>query len=449
MANKLERTIKKYKTRAHWISYVAKEGGVSVFEAQRLMKDARDKHGISYEKFAKEDVIKCGSAEEREKKIKKLLDLQEGYITKTVEATGWSREQAEAEMKRAKKQYGITFYEYYYNQLYEMTPEEQGNWKKNRKKHKDEIVRYAMQESGWSEERVRSHMAECNARYTILPDVYKNDRCWELSDDQLARLATDKDSVALSAKYNKNVKKLVDKACFDEVYSEFTGRKFWLNEKGAAFESFLEFTYGVKRLFYKPVDLSCGIGAGSIELGDEEASKRQVYDGLMGKDLLLVEEYIEQHPEMSAVYPGSVNTIRVTNLETPDGEVHHILAFVRFGTKPGVDNFKNGGIAAAVDIETGEVITDAKDNAANVYEVHPVSGVKIKGFRIPMWDKVLELTDNALRKDPDINYVGWDVAVRSDGPVLVEGNSKPQCSTYQSLFDSKTEGKRHLYEEYL
>ena len=32
---------------------------------------------------------------------------------------------------------------------------------------------------------------------------------------------------------------------------------------------------------------------------------------------------------------------------------------------------------------------------------------------------------------PQVGYVGWDVAVTEDGPVLIEGNDDPGYTAYQ------------------
>ena len=40
-------------------------------------------------------------------------------------------------------------------------------------------------------------------------------------------------------------------------------------------------------------------------------------------------------------------------------------------------------------------------------------------------DEVLKLVDEVSRVVPDIRYVGWDVVVTPDGPIIVEGNWMP------------------------
>ena len=60
------------------------------------------------------------------------------------------------------------------------------------------------------------------------------------------------------------------------------------------------------------------------------------------------------------------------------------------------------------------------------YERHPVTGTEIMGFQIPLFDQALELCRTASRRvEAHLKYIGWDVAITPDGPVLVEGNNLP------------------------
>mgnify|MGYP000795309594 FL=1 len=48
------------------------------------------------------------------------------------------------------------------------------------------------------------------------------------------------------------------------------------------------------------------------------------------------------------------------------------------------------------------------------------------GFQIPLFDQALELCRTASRRvEAHLKYIGWDVAITPDGPVLVEGNNLP------------------------
>lgn len=136
----------------------------------------------------------------------------------------------------------------------------------------------------------------------------------------------------------------------------------------------------------------------------------------------IIEEKIVQHPKISAIYSGSVNTIRVITIKSD--RVRVVRAAMRFGNGKSVDNVSGGGIAAPVDIKTGLIYDGAvSKGTSNRHYLHPISGKAIKGFTIPFWDKVLELVCEAAESISEQRSIGWDIAVTSDGPVIVEVNS--------------------------
>jgi Sugar-transfer associated ATP-grasp len=39
-----------------------------------------------------------------------------------------------------------------------------------------------------------------------------------------------------------------------------------------------------------------------------------------------------------------------------------------------------------------------------------------------MYDRVVELAESLARRTPEAPYVGWDLAITANGPVVIEGN---------------------------
>ena len=74
----------------------------------------------------------------------------------------------------------------------------------------------------------------------------------------------------------------------------------------------------------------------------------------------------------------------------------------------------------------------AKENRVNVFEYHPYTKVKIKGFKVPYFKEAIDLVIEASKKIPQIKYVGFDIAISDKGPVIIEGNECPGYDIYQS-----------------
>lgn len=81
-----------------------------------------------------------------------------------------------------------------------------------------------------------------------------------------------------------------------------------------------------------------------------------------------------------------------------------------------------GGIFTIIDEKTGICRTDGYDEFGGVFETHPESGVRYKGFQIPHWEDLLKFAEEIHRTVSWYPYIGWDFAYTPHGWVLVEGN---------------------------
>jgi hypothetical protein len=139
----------------------------------------------------------------------------------------------------------------------------------------------------------------------------------------------------------------------------------------------------------------------------------------------LIEERIVGHPNLARFNPSSVNTCRVVTFLKYNGEVEIALAVLRLGVKgKNTDNWHTGGIAAAIDPQTGIIGEGAirPEFGGSRHALHPDSGLAFRGEKIPDWDKIVALTLKAARMTPFIRTVGWDVAATPTGPVIIEAN---------------------------
>lgn len=108
-----------------------------------------------------------------------------------------------------------------------------------------------------------------------------------------------------------------------------------------------------------------------------------------------------------------------------------------------------GGLAAGVDLKTGELITDAVDEEGNVFSRHPGTGETIKGFKIPFFAEALALVADAYEKKKFEGYLGWDIAVTEEGPAVVEVNTVPGVILFQLPYIAEKKGMKHVMEKYL
>ena len=154
---------------------------------------------------------------------------------------------------------------------------------------------------------------------------------------------------------------------------------------------------------------------------------------------LIIERGLEQHPEQSALYPNSVNTLRVlTMLDVQgDGEPFIAAAVQRIGCRRSepADNWTRGGLSAPVDLDTGELgrATRLPDwDVKEWFDHHPDTGAPIRGQVVPHWQAVHDLVMHSAKVLSFLEYVGWDIVVTADGPVVLEANINTGLNVMQS-----------------
>lgn len=209
-----------------------------------------------------------------------------------------------------------------------------------------------------------------------------------------------------------------DKIAFDRVFSEHLHREWMVVEKENA-DAVRAFAERHGTIVTKEPVGQAGTGVHryhAAEIDDWDA----FHAGLLTRGELLIEQVIQQHPDLAAVCPGTVNTTRVTAFF--DGEKTHILAMAqKFGRGAVSDQMTFGGFYTMLD-DDGHAVGAGYDSHGHVHERHPDSGFPIADFQLPMIDEVKAFVDRVARVVPQVQYVGWDIVVTPNGPVLVEGN---------------------------
>ena len=215
-----------------------------------------------------------------------------------------------------------------------------------------------------------------------------------------------------------------EKNIFYKNFSEFLGRKF-LDLGDASKEEVADFVQGKEYVIAKPNNGECGEGIEKIALS-RFASAEEAAEYLKDpvKNFGVVEELLIQHPEMSRLYPHSVNCLRMVTLVKDDGTAKCLYAVLKTGNNGKfVDNLENGGYACHMDMSTGVVIGPGHTNRQDKVEVHPATGVAFRGFQVPNVKEAVELVEKAALVIPKVRYIGWDVCILPEGAAIIEGNN--------------------------
>jgi hypothetical protein len=281
---------------------------------------------------------------------------------------------------------------------------------------------------------VVADMAWCAVRYETTFENYSE---WDfriLRGRERKTYMTDPKSFHLSRKLNDDAQRSIfdDKLRFAQHFGDELGRT-WLDVSQTDAAELEAFVRRFDRVITKNPG---GVGGNGITMRDtaDIADAAALRTELIESGQTLVEEVLVQHPEMARLYPGSVNSLRVVTYLDPDGEVHVLAGVLKIGNGGVIDNFSNGGMYTMLD-ERGRALHAASDEEGHPFEVHPVTGVTITGYQVPLYDEVLALVDVLARRVPALPYIGWDIAITPERPVVIEGNhntgvfqSKPSVS---------------------
>ena len=162
-----------------------------------------------------------------------------------------------------------------------------------------------------------------------------------------------------------------------------------------------------------------------------------------GEPGVVLEEVIKQDTTMASLHAESANAIRITTVNV-DGKINIWYPWIKMGVN---GEFVTSGalnsINAAVDPDTGIIITDACNEYLETFSEHPNTHVKFRGFQIPRWDELLSVVRELAEKFKGINYIGWDMVLTPSGWCVMEAN--PEGEFLSQLYYKR--GMKREFEE--
>jgi glutathione synthase/RimK-type ligase-like ATP-grasp enzyme len=310
-------------------------------------------------------------------------------------------------------------------------------------------VNRCMAESGRSMLSISNDMVLCSLRYGVgYMDYYVFGFSTNRRHAARSSFMTMNDNYALVNKVNDRKKRIIfeDKTLFCKTFPEYFGRDFLVIQDSTE-EQVSDF---IRRHPVFIAKTSYGYGGFGVRMYKNWVpSSGNPKEELSREGIGLLEERITQHPLVKELNPTSINSVRIVTVMGRDGVPRIAYALQRIGRLGSiVDNISSGGMYSLLD-EDGRITKPAFcDSLGTYFDVHPENGTPFIGFQVPMFDKCKELALNASYVVPEVRYVGWDVTVTRNGPILIEGNSLPaydMCQNKMYLKDGT--GMLSLFEE--
>ena len=176
--------------------------------------------------------------------------------------------------------------------------------------------------------------------------------------------------------------------------------------------------------------LVAGFSEGNLILGDGSSVDLhkfcQSLDERGGLGWILQEPLFSQS-RIAELCGNKLSGVRVHSFMSNDGPcLTQAIWKINAGIED-CDNFrdgKSGNLAAALDIDTGEVtrVISGIGLEQRVNVPHPRTGAQLVGFHIPFWKEIKSLVCEAHLAFPGFICPGWDIAVCEDGPKILEIN---------------------------
>lgn len=173
-----------------------------------------------------------------------------------------------------------------------------------------------------------------------------------------------------------------------------------------------------------------------------EKIKKHIADIIFGvysfglNDEAIIEQRITQHPDVTRLSPYGLADVRLIVYRHQP-----VLCMARVPTleSDGKANLHQGAAGIGIDVKTGRsshaILLDKEITH------HPDTGENLIDQQIPFWDSVVEMSCTAAAKAP-LKYLGVDISISQDGPVLLEINVRPGLQ----IQNANQQGMRHFLE---
>jgi hypothetical protein len=149
------------------------------------------------------------------------------------------------------------------------------------------------------------------------------------------------------------------------------------------------------------------------------------------QQVCLVQPYVENHPNIAQITNGALASLRIVTGLNESAGAEFVTSNIYL--PHGVHETTVRGIGCSIAPKTGSIRHAAFPDGVPLTN-HPDTGALIIGIELPFWRESVELVRRAhATAFPCFAFLGWDVALTRDGPLLLETNSGWGALPHQML----------------
>jgi hypothetical protein len=154
---------------------------------------------------------------------------------------------------------------------------------------------------------------------------------------------------------------------------------------------------------------------------------------------LIAQPFLHNHPMIADLADEALIVFRLMTCLDEDLRPELTNAYLRLMAKlePNWDVRPIQEFFAPIDLETGmlgQLTGDKPECLSEWSDHHPVTGAMVAGRIVPLWHELAQLATKAHSMVPERVMVGWDIALTTEGPVVLEGNSFTDVLMPQRVF---------------
>jgi hypothetical protein len=198
-------------------------------------------------------------------------------------------------------------------------------------------------------------------------------------------------------------------------------------DRGAQIYPAAPFVPNAPVLWTKALRLKGGAGSAKwIKDGEDYCdmyNRRVRADKLAGefqKRDCLVQPFVENHPDIASVTNWALACLRIVTGIDEDAKTQYVTSL--FGLSHGARETPIATILCRVAADSGHIQFAAMVGGEPVVN-HPDTGAPIIGIRLPFWRESVDLVRRAhAAAFPRFPFLGWDIALTKEGPILLETN---------------------------
>lgn len=224
------------------------------------------------------------------------------------------------------------------------------------------------------------------------------------------------------------------------TYGLFEGGKVFLfkEKKTIGIEEALSTSHD---LILKPLDGSGGIGIFTLKTHDnkvlynDEPITVESLKEKMSKGKFFAQALIqEQHPLMASLYPGAINTVRITTVrDLNTGKIELMGCMLLMGARGAVvSNWHYGGVIINIE-ENGYLNKYGYSLYEKKITQHPETGVVFETIKVPFFEKCVAEAKRCHELFYGVHSIGWDFAILPEEIMFIEGNDDWGMAAHQMV----------------